>query len=72
MPTVCVYLLECISLIARSLDPKQHQASARLLRHHADLVVRACERTNPSPEDIAPLHAVYARHFGRDADPGLA
>lgn len=70
LPTVCVYLVESISLIAQSLDPKQHQASARLLRRHAELVVRACERTNPSPEDIAPLHLAYARHFGRDADPG--
>lgn len=69
MPTVCVYLLECLSLIARSIDPKQHEANAGRLRHHADLVVRACERTNPSPEDIAPLHAVYARRFGPYADP---
>lgn len=63
-PTVCVYLLESMSLLRSSLEPDRQRAVDGLLHHEAGLVVEECERTDMSPRDIARVRMTFAEHFG--------
>ncbi len=63
-PAVCIYLLESISLLRRSLDEQHQQAVGSLLRDQASLVLEACERTGLAPHDTERVRHIYAEHFG--------
>jgi uncharacterized membrane protein len=65
-PTVCVYLLESISLLLRSGAGRDPRVEA-LLHQHARLIVDACERTDPAPRDLRRVREIHARHFGASA-----
>jgi uncharacterized membrane protein len=65
-PTVCVYLLESMSLLLQSGAARDPDVVA-LLRRHARLVMEACERTDPAETDLRRVLDVYSRHFGPSA-----
>ncbi len=63
LPTVCIYLLESISLLEESLETAGH-AVGGLLRIQASRVAAACEHSGLAAEEIARVRTVYVRLFG--------
>jgi uncharacterized membrane protein len=60
-PSVCVYLLEMISLLLE-LVPRDDPRGRALCRQ-ADLVVAGAERENLLPADLTRVKEIYDRHF---------
>lgn len=65
LPTVCIYLLESISLLERSLELPRRPEAVMALRAQADLVMEACAHTDLDPHDIARVRDVHTKHFAR-------
>jgi uncharacterized membrane protein len=64
-PAVCIYLLESIDLLLQSGTAPDPDIELLLL-HHAGLVVQACKRTDPAPEDLRRVLDVFAAKFDAD------
>ncbi len=62
-PAVCIYLLESISLLRRSLDRAHERASLNFLGEQASLILAACERSGMAPYDIERVRRIYVNHF---------
>ena len=63
-PTVCVYLLEALRLLAESTGPALSSEARDEINTQARLVVEGCERDPPVPHDLATVRDVYERRFG--------
>jgi uncharacterized membrane protein len=62
-PAVCLYALEALALVERSLAPARQVAAGPEIRRQADLIVRACERAEPSQVELAAVRAYHGEHF---------
>jgi uncharacterized membrane protein len=65
-PTVCVYLLESIDLVAGSLPADRRAAAWPHLHREAELILHASEDADVRDPEIERVREVFARHFGPD------
>ena len=65
-PTMCIYLLEALSLLDESLRAAGVSDRSAPLLEQARLVVYGCEAAGFLPQDLDRIHAAYAKRFGRD------
>ena len=62
-PTVCVYLLEAMELVCRSLDGDGHALSRAAIEEQARLVLEGCEAADLIPHDLAEVRRAYQHRF---------
>jgi uncharacterized membrane protein len=63
-PTVCIYLLEALSLLEASLPDEVRSRAVPAIHAHAALVVTTCERARLPLHDVERVREISARHFG--------
>lgn len=64
-PTMCISLLEALSLLDESLGAAGLGDRSAPLLEQARLVVSGCEAAGFLPQDLDRIHAAYAKRFGR-------
>jgi uncharacterized membrane protein len=67
-PAVCVYLIESMAMLLRSLPEAAETRATPLLRAHALRVVEASERSGLLPVDLMPVRRSFERHFAVGQD----
>lgn len=64
LPDVCVYVLECLHLVRRTLEGAPvDPAVAAALDAQAHLVLAGAEQAGPLPADLARVRRAHDRHF---------
>lgn len=67
LPTVCIYLLEALHLLERSVTAADLDDRVAPLRRQAELVVAGAERADLLPDDLDQVRAAFDRRFGHGA-----
>ena len=64
MPTVQIYLMEIVCLLAQSLEFSDREEAVVALRHHASLIVETSDLSTLTHYDHERVRGAYQRRFG--------